>query len=333
PLILAGGGAVHAGAGAELAALARRLDAPVVTTVMGRGILPETDPRWLGVLPNKRATQAALEAADVVLAVGCRFAHRSTKGILLDLSFRPDQALIHLDLDPTVIGRMHAPTIALVGDARDGLAGLCRALGDGPPRSAWDRAKLAAARAARSPRYTPTIDRLIGILRESLAPDDIVVNDQTGLNYWMEWHFPVLAPRTFLYPVGSATLGYGVPAAIGAKVGLPDRQVLAVAGDGGFLFSVNELATAVKYGLPVVFLVLNDGGYGAIRWLQERLFGRSGETELANPDFPALARAFGADAERVDKLDGLPAALEAAFDRRGPTLLELPIGIDPPWEF
>jgi acetolactate synthase-1/2/3 large subunit len=332
PLIVAGGGAVHAGAGAELAALARRLDAPVVTTVMGRGVLPETDPRWLGVLPNRRATQAALEAADVVLAVGCRFAHRSTRGILLDLHFRPDQALLHLDLDPTVIGKMHAPTVALVGDARDGVAGLLAALGDGAARAAWDRAALAAARAARSPRYTPTIDRLIGILRDSLAPDGVVVNDQTGINYWMEWHFPVLAPRTFLYPVGSATLGYAVPGAIGAKVALPDRQVLAVAGDGGFLFSVNELATAVKYGLGVVFLVLNDGGYGAIRWLQERLFGRSGEAELVNPDFPALARAFGADAERVDELDGLPAALEAAFARRGPTVIELPIAIEPPWE-
>jgi acetolactate synthase-1/2/3 large subunit len=158
------------------------------------------------------------------------------------------------------------------------------------------------------------------------------VNDQTGINYWMEWHFPVLRPRTFLYPVGSAVLGYAVPAAIGAKVALPDRQVIAVTGDGGFLFSVNELATAVKYGLGIVFLVMNDGRYGAIKWLQEAMFGRWGEADLANPDFPALAQAFGAEGQRVERLDDLPQALEKALGHAGSTLLELPLAIDPPWE-
>jgi acetolactate synthase-1/2/3 large subunit len=159
-----------------------------------------------------------------------------------------------------------------------------------------------------------------------------VVNDQTGINYWMEWHFPVYAPRTFLYPVGSATLGYGVPAAIGAKLAHPDRQVIAVAGDGGFLYSVNELATAVKYRLPVVFLVVNDDRYGAIKYLQEALFHRWGEADLVNPDFPALARAFGAEGLRADGLDGLGPALDKALSHPGPVVVELPLAIDPPWE-
>lgn len=333
PLLIAGGGVVAAEAGGELLALARRLGAPVITTVMGRGTLPETHPLWLGVLPNKRATQPALEAADVVLAVGCRFAHRSTRGILLNLEFRPDQALIHLDLDPTVIGKLNRPTLGIVGDARDGLAGLLAILGPGAPRAEWDWGQLAGERAARSPRYTETIDRLLRILRDALPTDAIVVSDQTGINYWMEWHFPVLAPRTFLYPVGSATLGYAVPAAIGAKVARPERAVVAVAGDGGFLYSVNELATAVKYELPIVFLVLNDRRYGAIKWLQEAIFGRWGEADLTNPDFPALARAFGAAGERADDLDALAPALAKALARPGPTLLELPLAIEPPWEF
>ena len=332
PLVVAGGGAVAAAASAELVALSRRLGAPVVTTVMGRGVLPETDPLWLGVLPNKRATQAALEAADVVLAVGCRFAHRSTKGLLLDLTFRPDQALIHLDLDPTVIGRMYPAAVALVGDARDGLAALLAALGPGRPRAEWDAARLARARAARSPRHTEAIDRFLLVLRRHLAPGAVVVSDQTTINYWMEWHFPVHGPRTFLYPVGSATLGYAVPAAIGAKVACPERQVVAVCGDGGFLFSVNELATAVKYRLPVVFLVVNDERYGAIQWLQEAMFGRAGETELANPDFPALARAFGAVGERVPDVEALGPALDKALVTPGPTLIELRLAVDPPWE-
>ncbi len=332
PLIIAGGGTVAAEAGPELHALANRLQAPVVTTVMGRGVIPETDPLWLGVLPNKRTTQAAIEAADVVLAVGCRFTHRSTQGLLLHLAFRPDQALLHLDLDPTVIGKLYPPTLGLVGDARDGLAGLVGALGPGPATAEWNWSWLATLRAARGPRYTDTVDRLLRLLREGVAPDAIVVSDQTGINYWMEWHFPVYRPRTFLYPVGSATLGYAVPAAIGAKVACPDRQVVAVAGDGGFLFSVNELATAVKYQLPIVFLVMNDARYGAIKWLQEAMFGRWGEADLTNPDFPALARAFGAEGARVDGLHALPAALDKALAHPGPALLELPMAIDPPWE-
>jgi thiamine pyrophosphate-dependent acetolactate synthase large subunit-like protein len=332
PLLVAGGGVVAAEAGAELRALAERLGAPVITTVMGRGAIPESDARWLAVLPNGQATRPAFEAADVVLAVGCRFAHRSTRGLLLNLAFRPDQRLVHLDLDPTVLGKLHKPALGLVGDAREGLAAILAALGPGSPRAEWDAGELATLRAARSPRYTPTIDRVLRILRERLAPDAIVVSDQTGINYWMEWHFPVLAPRTFLYPVGSATLGYGVPAAIGARLAQPTRQVVAVVGDGGFLYSVNELATAVKYRLPVVFLVVNDDRYGAIKYLQERLFGRWGETDLANPDFPALARAFGARGEQVAGVDGLEGALETALAHPGPTVLELPLVVDPPWE-
>jgi thiamine pyrophosphate-dependent acetolactate synthase large subunit-like protein len=332
PLIVAGGGVIAAGASGELAALAHRLGAPVITSVMGRGAIPETDPLWLGVLPNYRSTQAALESADVILAVGCRFAHRSTKGLLLKLDFKPEQALIHIDIDPLVIGLMHEPAVSIVGDARDGLRGLMDSLGKGKPAAEWDPAWIRVQREIRWPRYTEPTDRLIQILRQALEPSAIVVNDQTGLNYWMEWHFPVLEPRTFLYPIGSATLGYGVPAAIGAKVAQPDRQVLAVLGDGGFMFSVNELATAVKYRLGIVFLVLNDQRYGAIKYLQEGIFGKYGEVDLANPDFPALARAFGAEGGRVDSIDELPKALERALGHRGPTLLELPIAVEPPWE-
>ncbi|MGH7392644.1 MAG: thiamine pyrophosphate-binding protein [Candidatus Rokuibacteriota bacterium] len=333
PLIVAGGGVVAAGAAAELQALARRLGAPVITTVMGRGVVPESDPLWQAVLPNKHASEVPLREADVVLAVGCRFAARSTQGLLLNLSFAPHQALIHLDLDPAVIGRLYKPQVAIIGDARDGLGRLLEALGPGPGRAAWDRRRLATLRGAASARYTADLARLLALLREAVPEDGIVVNDQSGINYWMEWRFPVLAPRTFLYPVGSAVLGYAVPAAIGAQIANPGRAVLSVSGDGGFLFSVNELATAVKYRLPIAFLVMNDERYGAIKWLQERMFaGRWGETDLANPDFPALARAFGARGARLASMDELPEALASAFAADGPTLLELRMEIEPPWD-
>jgi thiamine pyrophosphate-dependent acetolactate synthase large subunit-like protein len=333
PLLIAGGGVIAAGAEAELSSLARRLGAPVITTVMGRGVISERDPLWHGVLPNSRATEAVIKAADVILAVGCRFAHRSTQGLLLNLSFDPSQTLIHLDLDPTVIGRLFKPQRAIVGDAKDGLSRMLEALGAGKAASDWDHGWRTKLRSAASARYAADTARLIDTLRAALPDDAIVVNDQTGINYWMEWRFPVLLPRTFLYPVGSATLGYAVPAAIGARIARPDRPVVAVVGDGGFMYSVNELATAVKYRLPVVFLVMNDNRYGAIKWLQQTLFeGRWGEADLANPDFPALAQAFGARGERVAGVDGLAPAIAAGLAADRPTVLELPIPIDPPWE-
>ncbi|HEY2991577.1 MAG TPA: thiamine pyrophosphate-dependent enzyme, partial [Methylomirabilota bacterium] len=194
-----------------------------------------------------------------------------------------------------------------------------------------DRGRLAQVKADAGPRYTPEIAGLIATLRRALPDDAIVVNDQTGLTYWMEWRFPVYEPRTFLYPAGSASLGYAVPAAIGAKVARPDRAVIAVCGDGGFMYSVNELATAVKYRLPIVFLVLNDNRFGAIQWLQELIFKRSGEAELANPDFVALAHAFGAHGERVD-VGSLTSAIQRALAADGPTVIELPMAVDPPWD-
>jgi acetolactate synthase-1/2/3 large subunit len=332
PLLVAGGGVVAAGATDELRAVARRLRAPVITSVMGRGAIPETDPLWLGVLPNQRATKDALEAADVILSVGCRFSHRSTKGLLLNLEFRPDQALIQIDLDPRTIGRMHAPALGIVGDARDGLGGILAALPAEALAAEWDWGALGRAREARSPRYTPVVNGLLRAIREVLPEDGIVVGDQTGLNYWMEWHLPVLAPRTFLYPIGSATLGYGVPAAIGAKVACPDQAVVAVVGDGGLLFTVQELATAVKYRLPIVFVVMNDQDYGAIRYLQTRLYGRTGEHALAGPDVIGLARAFGVVPYHAADPPGLRAALDKALAHAGPTLVEVPLAVEPPWE-
>ncbi|HEV8614361.1 MAG TPA: thiamine pyrophosphate-binding protein [Methylomirabilota bacterium] len=332
PLILAGGGVVAAGAASELRALARRLGAPVITTVTGRGALSERDPLWHSVFPDRRATTPALRAADTVLAVGTKLGHRSTEKLGAGLA--PTQTLIHLDLDPSVLDRVWKAQLGLVGDARDGLARLLEALGAGTPATAWDWTALAAARADTGPRFTPELAALLSTLRDALPDDTIVVNDQTGLTYWMEWRFPVLAPRTFLYPVGSAVLGYGVPAAIGAKIACPDRPVIAVAGDGGFMFSVAELATAVKERLPIVFLVVNDDRFGAIKWLQEKFFdGRWGEADLSNPDFPALARAFGARGERVASVAALPEAIGRALAADTPTVLELRMTIEPPWEF
>src|SRR5262249_41766577 len=187
PLVISGGGVIAAAAEAELVALARRLGAPVITTVMGRGSISERDPSWHGVLPNGRQTDQVIRAADVILVVGCRFAHRSTPGPLLNLSFSAAQTLIHRDLDPTVLGRLFKPQLGIVGDARDGLARMLEDLGPGQPRDTWDHTWRAQLRVAANARYTEATARLIETLRAALPDDAIVVCDQTGINYWMEW--------------------------------------------------------------------------------------------------------------------------------------------------
>lgn len=331
PLIVTGGGVIAAGAERELVAVARRLGAPVVSTVAGRGAIDERDPLWHSVLPDRRATAQALRAADVLFAVGTKLGHRSLEK--LGATLAAGQTLVQLDIDPTVVGRALKAEIAVIGDARDGLARLLEALGAGVASTDWDRAWLAALRRDPGPRFTRDVAAAIAALRGALPDDAIVVNDQTGLTYWMEHRFPVYAPRTFLYPTGSAVLGYALPAAIGAKLAKPERAVAAVAGDGGFMFSVAELATAVKYRLPIVALIVNDERYGAIKYLQERMYdGRWGEADLANPDFPALARAFGARGERLASVDDVPGAIKRALAADAPTVLELRMAIEPPWE-
>src|SRR5439155_23646899 len=155
-----------------------------------------------------RAPAGARGAAGFVLAVGTKRGHRSLEK--LGVTLGAGQTLIHLDLDPSVIGRAFKAEIAVVGDARDGLERLVQTLGPGPAARGWDRAWLAQSRKDAGPRFTPEVAGAIAALRRALPDDAIVVNDQTGLTYWMEYRFPVYAPRTFLYPTASAVLGYAV---------------------------------------------------------------------------------------------------------------------------
>ena len=272
-----------------------------MTSVMGRGAISEADPLWLGVLPNRRATKAALESADVILAVGLPLLPPLDEGASPESRAPPRPGA-----DPDRSRPAHDRTHARAG-ARDrrGRAGRPRGDPRGPAGGrAVDRVGLGGAPAGRGTRGAPATRRWwtasSGRSARRCPADGIVVGRPDrpqlldGVAPARSW-----APRTFLYPIGSATLGYGVPAAIGAKVAYPDRAVVAVVGDGGLLFTAQELATAVKYRLPVVFVVMNDQDYGAIRYLQARLYGRTGEHALAGPDVLALgARVRGGGPSR-----------------------------------
>ncbi len=317
PIILAGGGALWSGAADEIEELARCLDAPVITTLNGKGLLDERHPRSLGHARSVRS-KTVLPHADVMLAVGCRFTEVLTDWRRLPIPGR----LIQIDLDPDQIGMNHPVEVGIVADARAACRALASALAKTPKPAEsgwgtlWDE-----ARAARHPRP----EWLIDTLRASLPDEVPVFTDACEMGYRMQADWPSYGPRRFFYPSNYITLGWAFPAAVGASVALGDRPVVSMSGDGGFVMTAQELATAARYRLRVIALVHNDSTYGAIKNIQDRAHeGRHLDTDLNNPDFVKLAEAYGVPACRARNSDELSAAVRVALDRDGPSLIEVP---------
>jgi acetolactate synthase-1/2/3 large subunit len=322
PLLLAGGGVVTAGAEALLVRLAQRLGAPVFHTAMGKCAVPSDHPLAAGLpwhcatsdLTNMESFFSPLFAeADGLLAVGCRFTQLTTG----TWSLRLPPELAQIDIDPQEIGRHYPVTAGVLGDARPALEGLLAIL-PGPDRPAWAR----PARPAQ-PWRLPGLD-LVAPLRRVLPPDGMVVADITRLGYILLADFPVSAPRTVLHPAGYVSMGYGIPAALGARAAFPDRAIVAVLGDGCFMMCGMELATAVQEDLPVVVVVVNDGSLTLIKAIQERRYqGRVFGVDLHNPDFALLARSFGVRHRLAESDPAFEAALREALAGREPTLVEV----------
>jgi len=318
PVILAGGGAV--GAAGEVRALADALGAGVATTCMGKGVFPEDAPLSLGMsFGNAGAT--ALAEADLCLAVGCRFTQIATRHWTTPIP----ADLIHLDLDPAVIDLHYPARFPLVGDAAVGLAALlARRSPRGPHRTAW-RARIGELRALdRGP--TDADGRLCRVLREALPRETLIVGDVAGLLYRMFSEFDAYDPASFLYPAGYIAMGHGLPAAIGAQLARPDATVVCFSGDGGFLMSAMELATAAQEAVPVKAIVLNNNCLGSIaHFAGDEAPDLGGVVRLRNPDFVALAHACGLPADRVaaEETDRLTALVKWLLAQEGPALLEV----------
>jgi acetolactate synthase I/II/III large subunit len=319
PVLWAGGGALRSGAWDEIAELAHRLDAPVATTYMGKGSFPADDPLSVGSACDEGAFKELLEEADVVFAVGTELGAETTGQYTLNLS----GALIQIDIAAERIGASY-PALGLVGDARATLAELLPKVNE-RTRSGAARAKTVRERIGHGlDGQDRELERgLLATIRAAVPPNAVTAWDMTILAYWAGAHFPVVAPRTFLYPLGSGTLGYAWPAALGASLTAPDTPALAVVGDGGFLYGTQELAAARQYGLGVVVLVVDDGGYGILREYQRDSFGETTAVDLEEPDFVALAQAYGVPAEGTTPGE-LGGALERAFASNGPALVHLP---------
>jgi acetolactate synthase-1/2/3 large subunit len=324
PLIFVGGGAFEATE--EVRLLAEALQAPVVSSRSGHGVLSSR--HELSLRPPEAHT--LWPRADVVLAVGTRL-----QAPLMSWGYDDDLQVIRIDIDPAEHTRIAPPAVGIVARSQDALPALLAAVERHNSARPSRREELEALRAKVAGRYAflePQLSFLKAIRRE-LPEDGFFVEEMTQVSYISRFALPVYHPRTFVSTGYQGTLGWGFATALGVKAANPERAVLSVTGDGGFMFTVQELATAVQHKIATVTVVFNDNAYGNVRRTQkERYGGRIIASELVNPDFVRLAESFGAQGLRARTPEELGAALRRGFASGGPTVIEVPVGEMPnPW--
>ncbi|HET6157287.1 MAG TPA: 5-guanidino-2-oxopentanoate decarboxylase [Dongiaceae bacterium] len=317
PMVIFGGGCVDCAD--EARGFLPKSGAIAVTTTAGKGVIADSDPATLSSSLQSKATQEALADADLVIAIGTELAE--TDHWSNSLTFHGK--LIRVDLDAHTLTRDYTPAVGILADAGPTLAALTGRIRAGRRP---DSARVAQIRAANETDIQPLERKHIAVLdavRAALPADGQVFTDMTQIAYTANFYFPCERPRRWFHPLGFGTLGYAVPAAIGGKIACPDRPTIAIVGDGGFLFTMQELGTAVELGLPLPILVWNNDAFGQIAYgMNCRDIPELGVRQR-NPDYLALARAFGAEAVRPDSLPALQNAISAAFSAEGPTLIEI----------
>jgi acetolactate synthase-1/2/3 large subunit len=330
PAIFAGNGVLIAEAAPELKALAELLAIPVATTLMAKGAIPDDHPLACGMsgIWGTRVANDTLHTADVVLAVGTAFGEADCSSWRPEYTFAvPPTRLIQIDIDPQEIGKIYPVEVGLVGDAKTVLGQLVEALRDWTSAAVEVQGRVNDLERRRA-RIHPA--RLLHEIAQVAPRDAIFVTDVGWNKNGAGQQLATYTPGGFITSGGLATMGFAPAAAIGAKIGAPDRPVICLVGDGGFLSVCGALTTAVELGVPVVWVIFNNFCFSTIRTVGTTYFDNSYGTEFHtpdgepyNPDFPMLARAFGVEAARVDAPDDLPAALTHAFAARTPYLLEV----------
>ncbi|MBT2395443.1 thiamine pyrophosphate-binding protein [Streptomyces sp. ISL-100] len=320
PAIIAGGGVVRSDASGKLLALAKKLNAPVVTTFGGKGAFPWEHPLSLQSWLEDRHTTDFLEDADVLLVVGSGLGELSSNYF----TFAPRGRIIQIDADLGKLESNH-PALGIHADARLALSALLETAEDREDEQARERVAtvLSKVRARIAAQDLPLEQQLLASIREALPATSPSFWDMTILAYWAWSAFDPRHPNTMHSAQGAGGLGYGFPAALGAAAADRTRPVLAVSGDGGAMYSIAELATARQHNLPVTWLIVDDGGYGILREYMTDAFDEATGTELARPDFIALAEAFGVPAVRTSP-EAIGEDLAKAFATPGPTVVVLP---------
>ncbi len=326
-LIVCGGGAQDASA--EVTELSHMLQAPVLGYRRGRGVLDSRNPLSV-TLPIGRDLW---RDADVVIGIGTRMLNAQREwGLDKDLK------VVRIDSDREEVSRFRKPTVALIGDAAPIVRRLLDALPKFNARRALRHEEMEERQAKLTQRLNDRLGPQMGFLaaiRDALPEDGIYVDEVTQIGFVARLAFPVYKPRTFLSPGFQDNLGWGYATALGAQHARPDVPVVSINGDGGFLYTANELATAIRHRIPLTAIVFADGAFGNVRRIQEEQYGnRLIACDLANPDFVKYAESFGAMGLRARTPDELRAALQRSFAARAPALIEVPVGTMPsPWPF
>jgi acetolactate synthase I/II/III large subunit len=325
PLIVVGGGGWSEQAGRDVLAFAQASNVPVVASFRRQDYVDNASPAYAGPLTIGMDPKLAarVREADVLLALGTRLGEIATQQYSLVEPPRPGQTLIHVHADPDELGRVYEAELPVVSGSPQFAAALRPV--DGAHRAAYvEEARRDYLANLEHPKLPGDLElaEVLAHLRERLSDDAVLTNGAGNYTVWCHRFYEFRRYGTQLAPCAGA-MGYGIPAAVAAKLRHPERAVVCVSGDGDFLMSGHELATAVQYGAPIVVLVVNNGMLGTIRMHQERQFGRGVATDLVNPDFVALGRAYGCHAALVERNEDFPAAFEEALAAGRPALLEL----------
>ena len=330
PAILVGGGSRISGAGDEALQLAEFLQAPLMGTQDSKGVVPENSPFYVGTnYASVGPADIVFPDTDVLLAIGTRLLFR-------ELPDGDQPRIIHIDIDPDEIGRNLPTELGIVADAKTASAQLLDTLRESSQPRSSDADRIARFRsdfASRMRALVPPQAQMIEDMRAALPDDAVVVSGVTNIGYWSNVFFEVREPQTYITSGYFGTLGYAFPTALGAQVGRPDRKVIALCGDGGFMYSPQELSSAMRHGINAVAVVFNNNAFGASEWDQTHRYGGNFiGTDLHNPDFVQLAESFGAVGMRTDP-EGFGEMLEVALNADAPVLLEVVVpNMMPPFQ-
>jgi len=327
PLIFAGNGVIRGRASHELRAFARAHGIPVAHTFMAKGSMPyDDDLCLLSVgLQARDYISCGFDKADLIIAVGYDPVEYAPK------FWNPERkkAIVHIDFTPAEVDSFYQPAVEVVADVREALellGGLVKGQKDPVPFQKLRQFILAELEeGAADDSFPLKPQRILKALRAAMGREDILISDVGTHKLWVARTFPAYEPNTVLISNGYAAMGFALPAAIAAKLVHPERRVVAVSGDGGFLMNCQELETACRLGLGIVNVIFRDGGYNLIQWKQQTHLGRESGVKFGNPDFVALAAAFGAKGYRVDSARALGPVLADALAHPGPSIVDVPV--------
>jgi acetolactate synthase-1/2/3 large subunit len=328
PLILAGNGTIRANASEALTEFATALNIPVANTFMGKGTIPYTHPLalWAVGLQQRDLISCAFDRSDLIIAVGYDLIEYSPK------KWNPEGKLqiIHIGATPAEIDSSYSPVVEVVGDITDSLLDILKRADRQNKPTPANAALKTEIRAdyefyANDTGFPIKPQKLIYDLRQVMGPEDIVISDVGAHKMWMARQYHSDCPNTCLISNGFAAMGIAIPGAVAAKLVHPDKRIVAVTGDGGFMMNCQELETALRVGTPFVTVIFNDNGYGLIEWKQLNQFGEASFIKFTNPDFVKFAESMGLKGYRVESAADLLPTLEEAFQQDVPAVIDVPV--------